>query len=46
MDRYIVDLLLNEDSSPFNSKNFKIMEFKENDNERYITYSIKCTEKM
>lgn len=28
MDRYIVDLLLNEDNSPFNSKNFKIIEFK------------------
>ena len=27
MDRYIVDLLLNEDNSPFNSKNFKIIEF-------------------
>ena len=34
MDRYIVDLLLNEDDSPFNSKNFKIIEFEENDNEK------------
>lgn len=34
MDRYIVDLLLNEDNSPFNSKNFKIIEFEENDNEK------------
>lgn len=34
MDRYIVDLLLNEDNSPFNSKNFKIIEFEKNDNEK------------
>lgn len=25
MDRYIVDLLLNEDNSPFNSKNFRLL---------------------
>lgn len=46
MDRYIVDLLLNEDNSPFNSKNFKIIEFEKMTMRKYITYSIKCTEKM
>lgn len=34
MDRYIVDLLLNEDNSPFNSKNFKLLIHKEYDSVR------------